>query len=51
MANEIQMGVPAHGEVNDSNGKSVKKIITKAKKKTKMESEKKWKVKYIEIRN
>lgn len=47
MANEIQMGVPAHGEVNDSQGKSVKKIITKAE--TKMKA--KWKVKYIEIRN
>lgn len=31
MANEIQMGVPAHGEVNDSKGKSVKKSVKKIK--------------------
>lgn len=55
MANEIQMGVPAHGEVNDSKGKSVKKIITKAETKTKMEAKRngklntsKFEIKYTE---
>lgn len=47
MANEIQMGVAAQAEVNDSKGKTVKKIKTKANK----EDKKKRKVKYIEIRN
>lgn len=53
MANEIQMGVPAHGEVNDSKGKSVKKIKTKAE--TKMKTKRngklntsKFEIKYTE---
>lgn len=51
MANEIQMGVAAQGEVNDSKGKTVKKIKTKAKRKTKR-SEKlntsKYEIKYTQ---
>lgn len=51
MANEIQMGVPAHGEVNDSKGKSVKKIKTKAKTKAKRNGKlntSKFEIKYTE---
>lgn len=51
MANEIQMGVPAHGEVNDSKGKSVKKIKTKAETKTKRNGKlntSKFEIKYTE---
>lgn len=50
MANEIQMGVAAQGEVNDSKGKTVKKIKTKAKRKRKTKRSEKLNTSKYEIK-
>lgn len=57
MANEIQMGVAAQGEVNDSKGKTVKKIKTKARRKRKRKTKRseklntsKYEIKYTQKR-